>query len=148
LYRPATTTTISSNDAYSILTAQRRNRPISPHLSIYKPQIPWILSALNRITGGLLSGGFYVFGAAYLVAPLIGWHLESAAMAAAFATWPIALQLLTKMTLAMPFTYHCINGVRHLVWDTGSQFTNKQVIVTGWISVGVSVASAFALTFL
>ena len=53
-----------------------------------------------------------------------------------------------KAFFAFPFTFHAMNGVRHLVWDTGSQFTNKQVIRTGWTVVGLSVASALGLTFL
>ena len=101
---------------------------------------------MNRITGVALSGTFYLFGITYLVSPLLGWHLDSHSIAAAFAAWPVILKLLTKFTLAMPFTFHGINGLRHLLWDTGSTFTNKQVIVTGWIAVGVSMLSALALT--
>jgi succinate dehydrogenase (ubiquinone) cytochrome b560 subunit len=56
-YRPMTTESIPEAEAGSIIAAQRKNRPISPHLSIYKPQIPWVLSSLNRITGAVLSGG-------------------------------------------------------------------------------------------
>ena len=56
-YRSMTTESVPEAEAGSIIAAQRKNRPISPHLSIYKPQIPWVLSSLNRITGALLSGG-------------------------------------------------------------------------------------------
>jgi succinate dehydrogenase (ubiquinone) cytochrome b560 subunit len=52
-----------------ILAKQRLNRPVAPHLSIYKPQITWYGSALNRVTGVALSGAFYAFGALYLIAP-------------------------------------------------------------------------------
>ncbi len=69
-------------------------------------------------------------------------------MAAAFATWPIAAKVAAKMTCALPFTYHSFNGVRHLIWDLGYQFSNKQVIRTGWTVVGLSVASAGLLTFM
>ncbi|KAI9878419.1 MAG: hypothetical protein M1830_000939, partial [Pleopsidium flavum] len=138
--RPVATQTIRANDAHEILVKQRLNRPVSPHLSIYKPQITWYGSALNRITGSVLSGGFYVFGAAYLVAPLFGWHLESASMAAAFGAWPVALKVATKMTVAMPFTYHSFNGIRHLVWDMGKEMSNKQVQRTGWTVVGLTVS--------
>ena len=49
--------TESVADGQAILAAQRRLRPNSPHLSIYKPQITWYLSILHRMTGGVLSGG-------------------------------------------------------------------------------------------
>ncbi|OCT52631.1 Succinate dehydrogenase cytochrome B subunit, mitochondrial [Cladophialophora carrionii] len=146
--RPATTSTVSQSSGQEILANQRLNRPISPHLSIYRPQITWYGSALNRITGAVLSSGIYVFGAAYLVAPLFGWHLESASLAASFAAWPILAKVLFKGAVAFPFTYHGLNGIRHLVWDTGASLTNKQVIYTGWTVVGLSVVSALGLTFL
>jgi succinate dehydrogenase (ubiquinone) cytochrome b560 subunit len=115
---------------------------------IYKPQVPWIMSGLNRITGCTISGIFYVFGAAYLVSPVLGWHLDSASLAAAFATWPVALKVLTKFAVAMPFTYHSLNGFRHLAWDTGRTFANKTVINTGLVVTGLSVSSALYLALL
>jgi succinate dehydrogenase (ubiquinone) cytochrome b560 subunit len=56
-YRPLSTESIPANEAESIIAAQRKHRPISPHLSIYQPQITWYLSMFNRITGAILSGG-------------------------------------------------------------------------------------------
>ncbi|KAM3082959.1 hypothetical protein ACMFMF_002608 [Clarireedia jacksonii] len=103
------------------------------------------MSALNRITGCILSGSFYVFGLTYLASPLLGWHMDTASMAAAFAAWPMALQGLAKFTFALPFTYHGFNGLRHLAWDAGKTFKNKEVIRTGWTIVGLSVTSALAL---
>ncbi|KAK3067488.1 cytochrome b subunit of succinate dehydrogenase, Sdh3p [Teratosphaeriaceae sp. CCFEE 6253] len=147
--RLAATQSMSQNDAgKEILAKQRLNRPISPHLSIYQPQITWYLSGLNRITGCTLSGLFYVFGAAYLVAPFVGWHLETAVLAAAFAKWPAILKIGTKALVALPFTFHTFNGVRHLMWDTASMITNKQVNQTGWTVVGLTFASALLLAFL
>ncbi|KAL8829425.1 MAG: hypothetical protein Q9191_002016 [Dirinaria sp. TL-2023a] len=146
--RPSATQTIKDSTAYSILEQQRRNRPVSPHLTIYKPQVSWYLSALNRITGSVLSGGFYVFGVAYLCAPLFGWHLDSASIAAAFGAWPVAAKVLLKTGIAMPFTFHSFNGIRHLIWDTGAALTNKQVVRTGWTVVGLSVVSSVALAMI
>ena len=68
-------------------------------------------------------------------------------MAAAFAAWPIAAKIATKFLIAWPFTFHSFNGLRHLAWDTGSTFTNKQVIVTGWTVVAISFVTALGLTF-
>jgi succinate dehydrogenase (ubiquinone) cytochrome b560 subunit len=133
-------------DSHEILAAQRKLRPVSPHLTIYRPQITWIPSALNRVTGAVLSGGFYVFGAAYLVSPLFGWHLDSATLVAAFGGLPVALKLAAKFAVALPFTFHSFNGLRHLSWDLGKIFSNKAVIQTGWIMIGVSTASALYLT--
>lgn len=132
-------------DSYEILVAQRKNRPNSPHLTIYRPQITWYASITHRITGSVLSGAFYIFGSAYLVSPLLGWHLDSASLVAAFGAWPVAAKVAAKFAFALPFTFHSFNGIRHLVWDMGKEFSNKSVIRTGFTVVGVSVVSALGL---
>lgn len=47
-----------------------------------------------------------------------------------------------KMLVAMPFAFHAWNGVRHLVWDTGRELGNRQVIVTGYIVMGLTVVTS------
>ncbi|PGH05231.1 succinate dehydrogenase, cytochrome b556 subunit [Helicocarpus griseus UAMH5409] len=130
------------------LVKQRLNRPVSPNLSIYRPQITSVLSILHRNTGLVLSGGLYIFLAAYAAAPLVGWHLDSASLAVSFGALPAAAKVLLKTVIAFPFTFHGFNGVRHLVWDTARTLSNKQVIKTGWLVVGLSVSSAVLLGFL
>jgi succinate dehydrogenase (ubiquinone) cytochrome b560 subunit len=147
--RLATAAATPSQQAnHDILVKQRLNRPVAPHLTIYRPQVTWYLSALNRITGCVLSGGFYAYGALYLIAPTLGWHVESSVLAASFAAWPAFLAITTKALVAFPFTFHCLNGLRHLTWDTASMITNKQVTTTGWAVVYASIASAIGLAFL
>jgi len=133
------------DDNMEILVRQRLNRPVAPHLTIYKPQLTWILSGMNRFTGVMLSGPLYLFGIAYLAAPVFGWSMTSAAMAAGFAKWPLIAQIGAKMLAAFPFTFHSFNGLRHLMWDTGSQLTNQQVINTGWTVVGLTAVSTLGL---
>lgn len=69
-------------------------------------------------------------------------------MAAGFAKWPWILQGIAKFGLAWPFTFHSWNGVRHLVWDTGAQFRNEQVVRTGWAVVGLSLVTALGLAIM
>jgi len=147
--RCAAATSISEQtEQKNILTQQRLNRPVAPHLMIYKAQVTWYLSALNRITGSLLSGGFYLFGTLYLVAPYIGLQMSSITMATAFGAWPVALKVFTKAMVAWPFTFHCLNGVRHLIWDTTNMITNKKVQQSGWTVVALSTVGALALAFM
>ncbi|KAF1346091.1 hypothetical protein BDV97DRAFT_35113 [Delphinella strobiligena] len=131
-----------------ILAKQRLNRPVAPHLGIYKPQVTWYLSALNRVTGVALSGPLYLFGLAYLAAPAFGWHLESTSIAAAFGAWPVAAKFLTKFLISLPFTFHSLNGLRHLAWDFTVGITNKQVQVTGWTVVGLTAITSTLLAFM
>ena len=110
-------------------------RPLSPHLSIYKPQLTSILSISHRATGIVLSIGT-VF--------LVWWLLAAAAGGGGFAaargfwgSW-IGLVLLFGWTYSLFF--HLCNGIRHLVWDAGWGFEIKQTYASGWIVVAASAA--------
>ena len=142
--RPFATHT-SKPDGNEILAAQRLHRPVAPHLSIYRPQITWYASALNRITGALLSGAFYSYFAVYLVGPVLGWHVGSMTLAASFGALPVLAKVAVKFGLALPFAFHSLNGIRHLVWDFGLQMKNKQVAFTGWLVIGLSVVGSMVL---
>ncbi|PHH62635.1 hypothetical protein CDD81_6869 [Ophiocordyceps australis] len=144
----ASSTHISTTEANQILAAQRRHRPVSPHLGIYKINQTWFgASAWTRITGCTLSGAVYAYFAAYLVAPLLGLHIESASLAAAFATWPVAAKGALKLALSFPFAFHFFAGCKHLLYDMGKGFA-KQTIRNGEIALwGVSIASALYLAF-
>jgi succinate dehydrogenase (ubiquinone) cytochrome b560 subunit len=144
-HRAISTEKITPDESYNILVEQRKKRPTSPHLTIYRPQITWVGSGLNRVTGVIVSGVFYVWGLGYLASPLLGLNLGSASLAAGFAAWPVAAKIAAKATLALPFTYHCINGLRHLVWDTGRHFNNKMIIRSGWAAVTATVLSTIYL---
>jgi succinate dehydrogenase (ubiquinone) cytochrome b560 subunit len=106
------------------------------------------LSIANRITGLLLSGAFYGFGAAYVFSPYFGWNLSADSLAATFATWPVALAFAVKALVAWPFAFHGMNGLRHIVWDFGKMITNKQVQKTGWVIVYGSIAVALGLAMI
>lgn len=111
---------------------------MSPHLGIYKLEQTWFgASAWTRITGCALSGAAYLYLASYLAAPLLGLHLESASVAAAFAALPLAAKAAAKLALAFPFAFHCINGVKHLVYDLGKGFA-KPAIKRGEVAVWLS----------
>lgn len=69
-------------------------------------------------------------------------------MAAAFGSLPVAAKVAVKFGVALPFAFHSWNGVRHLVWDMGWEFGNKQVQRTGWAVVGLTVGSAGLLAYL
>jgi succinate dehydrogenase (ubiquinone) cytochrome b560 subunit len=147
--RVASTQHVEGKAAEDILVNQRLRRPVSPHLSIYRPQITWYASSFHRITGVLLSGGLYIFGFAYLAAPSLGWHLETPSMVASVAAWPVAAKVAAKFTAAWPFFFHAFNGLRHLTWDLGKGYKNLTVIRTGWTAVGLSTAAAlYAAAFM
>jgi succinate dehydrogenase (ubiquinone) cytochrome b560 subunit len=146
--RSVATEKVTPSAASSIIAEQRLRRPLSPHLQIYDYGQTWFGgSAWHRITGATLSGGMYVFATAYLAAPLLGWHLESASLAAAFGALPVAMKGGLKFLVAWPFTYHVINGVKHLVYDVGIGFVKKSLLTQGWSVWGASLVAALYFGF-
>ena len=90
------------------------NRPLSPHLGVYKLMYTMSLSILHRITGVAATFGFLGF-VWWLMALASG--PESYARAMHLLSTPLARLLLVGFTFS--FVYHFCNGIRHLVWDTG-----------------------------
>jgi succinate dehydrogenase / fumarate reductase cytochrome b subunit len=103
-------------------------RPLSPHISIYRWPITMTLSILHRGTGLAMAVGFLVLAA---------WLLSAAAGAVEYADFMALLStgfgklLLIGWTFA--FFYHLANGVRHLVWDAGRGFEKSQATGSAWI---------------
>ncbi|KAJ1844923.1 cytochrome b subunit of succinate dehydrogenase, Sdh3p [Coemansia sp. RSA 2703] len=124
-----------------------KNRPISPHLSIYKPQMTWVLSGLHRNTGVLVAGAAYLYTAAFGLAPMFGLDLSSLAVASTLAAAPTPLLLAVKALVSGSLSFHCVNGVRHLVWDSGKGLNNKGVINSGYVVIGATALLTGYLTF-
>jgi succinate dehydrogenase / fumarate reductase cytochrome b subunit len=90
-------------------------RPLSPHLSIFRPLITMVMSIANRITGAAVYFGMLLL-AWWLMAAAIGPGAYDTANAV-FGSW-IGLLILFGFTLA--YMMHLLGGVRHLIWDTGA----------------------------
>ncbi|KAJ2720065.1 hypothetical protein GGI07_004838 [Coemansia sp. Benny D115] len=125
----------------------RKNRPISPHLSIYKPQMTWVLSGLHRNTGVLVAGSAYLYTAAFGLAPMLGLDLSSVAVSGMLAAVPVPAILLLKALISGSLSFHCFNGIRHLVWDTGKSLNNKSVINSGYAVLGATALATGYMTF-
>ena len=69
-------------------------------------------------------------------------------MAEVFGSSGPVTKALIKFGVALPFTFHSWNGIRHLVWDSGREFGNQNVVRTGYIVIGLSVVSAGALAYI
>ena len=111
------------------------NRPLSPHLQVYRVQLTSGLSILHRLTGIVISLG---------AVALVLWLLAAAggpedfAVAQAWAGGWIGRLALFGWTFA--FFYHLANGIRHLAWDAGHGFTLKVLYASGWTVVAAAVA--------
>lgn len=105
-----------------------RPRPLSPHLQVYKLPLSAWMSIAHRITGVGLSVGLIIL-TWWLYAAMSG--AEAFAQFQSIARHPVGLVMLFGWTLAM--AYHMLNGVRHLIWDTGAGLTVAQVRQSGFV---------------
>lgn len=110
------------------------NRPLSPHLTIYRLQLTSATSILVRITGNAL------IVAALLI---IWWFVAAATGPAAFAradyvitSWFGKLVLLGSI---LALWYHLLGGIRHLIWDSGRMLDVKKSEQFGIVMLAGSV---------
>ena len=116
----------------------RGNRPLSPHLQIYRPQLNSITSIFVRITGnGLIVGAILV----------VWWLMAAASGAAYFQTIDgLITSVLGDIVMALSVLalwYHALGGVRHLIWDTGRGLDVETADKLGWAMIIGSVALTF-----
>jgi succinate dehydrogenase / fumarate reductase, cytochrome b subunit len=109
-------------------------RPLSPHIQIYKPQITSVMSILHRMTGAASIMGLVLVSLLFIAAPYGESHFVT--VAALLVSWPGKLVLALFL---LSFSYHLCNGIRHLVWDTGKGLS-KESIKPGAVAVLVSAA--------
>ena len=119
------------------LIMTQKIRPLSPHLTIYKPQLTSVLSIFHRITGVVLS--------LVLTLSLMSFYINVVFVGAStsyclffdlfsvFSTFFLAVGyfLLTSIS------YHMINGMRHLSWDLALGLEIKNLYTTGMIVVSL-----------
>lgn len=121
----------------------RGNRPLSPHLQIYRKQLNSATSILNRITGIAMLGS----------ALLIVWWLLAAATGKAY--FDLVDGLMTSMLGDVVMTlsvlglwYHTLGGLRHLIWDTGRGLELEAADRMGWaMIVGAVVLTILTVIF-
>lgn len=112
-----------------------RNRPLSPHLDIYRLPLLAIMSISHRITGvGLVIGLF----------ALAWWLCAAASGAADFnAAQAVFGSFLGKLFLfgwTVALFYHLCHGIRHLLWDTGWGFEIPQAYLSAKVALGATIA--------
>ncbi|NQW02115.1 MAG: succinate dehydrogenase, cytochrome b556 subunit [Rhodospirillales bacterium] len=103
-----------------------QNRPLSPHLQIYKIQITSVLSITHRLTGIALAFGAFVL-AYWLISATYGPEVFQTAQSL-LGSWFGKLVLLG---LTFSLYFHLGNGIRHLGWDFGMGFELTHVRMTG-----------------
>lgn len=111
------------------------NRPLSPHLQIYRWQITMFLSIMHRATGMAMAFGLLLL-ALWLITAASG--PEAYTRLGELLASPVGIVVL--LGLAFSLFLHLCNGVRHLFWDAGVGFEKNQYRASGWIVVVASLA--------
>ena len=110
------------------------DRPLSPHISIYRWPVTMVSSILHRGTGIAMSAGFVV---------LVAWLFDIAAGAEAYAVFTDVMGSVVGRVLlvgwSFAFFYHLANGIRHLVWDTGRGFEKSVANASAWFVIILAV---------
>lgn len=114
-------------------------RPLSPHLQVYKWQLTSVLSILHRATGLALA-----VGTIFLVWWLLAAATSDSAFAMAQAFWYSWIGRLLLLGWTWSLFFHLCNGIRHLFWDSGRGFELKTTYNSGW----TVVTASFALTLI
>ena len=103
-----------------------RQRPLSPHLQIYKPQLTSLLSILHRATGVALSIGSVI---------LVSWVVALSLGETAYSSYSMIINSWFGKLVLFGFTfglfYHLSNGIRHLFWDAGYGYDLKLAYTSG-----------------
>jgi succinate dehydrogenase cytochrome b subunit len=110
-------------------------RPLSPHLQIYKLPFAALMSFSHRLTGLALAVGT-IFLVWWLLAAA-GGDADFAAPSWFFGSW---LGVIFLFGWCFAFFYHLCNGIRHLVWDAGYGFDIPVFHRSGQIVLAASVA--------
>lgn len=116
------------------------DRPLSPHVWLYKFKYTLVTSILNRITGCALAAGLLV---------LVYWLMALASGPGAYASAVLVLShpffKLVFAGLIFVFSYHFVAGIRHLVWDTGRGLERRQSQKSAWLIGVLSVLLTLGL---
>merc|ERR1712083_1231074 len=124
---------------------KRLARPMSPHLTIYKPQVTSMLSITHCGTGLAQSGiltGFAIFGITSNYS--FPWLLSQLAQLGIGSS----IICLGKFAIAWPVMYHLFNGLRHLAWDMGHGFNLPDLYKSGYTVLGLSIVTAFIMALM
>jgi len=121
-------------------TKRAVERPLSPHLGIYRMQITMLMSIAHRITGGALYVGTILL-AAWLISAAMG-ERQFAFVNQLFGH-PLGKLVLLGYTWAV--LHHMLGGMRHLLWDTGRGLQPRVADILGWLTILGSLALTAAV---
>jgi len=120
-----------------------QQRPLSPHLSVYKLPLAARLSIMHRATGVFIAFGAFLL--AYWLISIAEGEEEYAQFLDCAKSLPGRVLLFAVLT---SFMFHLFNGLRHLLWDVGWGLELKRTYATSWTVLLLALVSAAVIAWL
>ncbi|MCF3935901.1 succinate dehydrogenase, cytochrome b556 subunit [Acuticoccus sp. M5D2P5] len=111
----------------------RRPRPLSPHLSIYRPIVTMVMSIMHRVTGMMNVAGLLLV-LFYLLALAAGPEAFATANGI-YGSW---LGRIVLVAFTWSLIHHAVGGIRHFIWDTGHMLGEERYALS-WMTVTISI---------
>jgi len=115
-------------------------RPLSPHLQIYKPMLTMTMSIVHRATGMALYAGTVL---------LVWWLIAAASGPNAYAKVQWFMGTIIGQVILFGYTWalihHMYGGIRHFIWDTGHGFGPSEREWLVRVGLGASIATTIVL---
>ncbi|MBS9475910.1 succinate dehydrogenase, cytochrome b556 subunit [Ancylobacter radicis] len=110
-------------------------RPLSPHLQIYRPMLTMMMSIVHRVTGVAL-----YFGTALLALWLVAGATSPEAFDLVNGIYGSWIGLIVMIGYSWALLHHAIGGIRHFVWDTGAGFGPEWRELLARLTIGGSIS--------
>ena len=120
---------------------KKQDLPLSPHLQIYKPQITSLLSISHRISGVALNFVLIMLVLGLLCITLGESYFELLISLITF--FPIKIIIFLAI---LGFSYHFLNGIRHIIWDFGFLLGNRSSAIFGYFIIATSIISSIFIS--
>ena len=120
---------------------KKQDLPLSPHLQIYKPQITSLLSISHRISGVALNFVLVILVLGLLCITLGESYFEL--LISLINSFPIKIILFLSI---LGFSYHFLNGIRHIIWDFGFLLGNRSSAIFGYFIIATSFISSIFIS--
>ena len=120
---------------------KKQDLPLSPHLQIYKPQITSLLSISHRISGVALNFVLVIVVLGLLCVTLGESYFEL--LISLINSFPIKIIIFLAI---LGFSYHFLNGIRHIIWDFGFLLGNRSSAIFGYFIIATSIISSIFIS--
>ena len=122
------------------MTDAPRERPLSPHTTIWRWHLTMATSILHRASGCALYGGGLI---------LAVWAMTLAAGPEAYATFKAVMGSfpgkIVMFALTLATFYHLAKGIQHLIWDAGHGYNLKTATMGAIATIAFAIAATLAV---